>query len=213
MLTRDLSRILISAGDRSKPLLGRGNSSPAQFGKSRVLVLPMFIRNVRERERHACHRSMLWSTARNRVHATNFRQGVRRAAIQLCLGRRQARSGASTLNGDPEHPVSALGIQVVHVGGHQPPASISRHFAPSPRPSLPGPSAPPPRLRWGPGVVAAVRLWGVLGRPVVPGWPGCAALLGPFSCLGPSLPSRHHTAPTAGFEPATHGLGNRRSIP
>ena len=25
--------------------------------------------------------------------------------------------------------------------------------------------------------------------------------------------SRHHTAPPAGFEPATHGLGNRRSIP
>lgn len=25
--------------------------------------------------------------------------------------------------------------------------------------------------------------------------------------------SRHNTAPPAGFEPATHGLGNRRSIP
>jgi len=24
---------------------------------------------------------------------------------------------------------------------------------------------------------------------------------------------RHHTVPPAGFEPATHGLGNRRSIP
>ena len=27
------------------------------------------------------------------------------------------------------------------------------------------------------------------------------------------IPLRHHMVPPAGFEPATHGLGNRRSIP
>ena len=52
-----------------------------------------------------------------------------------------------------------------------------------------------------------------LGRPPGPTTPKTATTRPQMRVRAVRDVSRHHTAPSAGFEPATHGLGNRRSIP
>lgn len=143
----------------------------------------MFIRNVRERERHACHRSMLWSTARNRVHATNSGRAYvgPRSSCASDVGRRGLVLLSFLMFRSTRCPrsVSKWSTSAGTSPQPQPRGTLPRPQGPSSLVPLPLPSP----LGWGPGRAAAVC-------PCVPGAGGrrawaarCAPVLGPFGVL------------------------------